>query len=486
MNVLGQALKYGIESMEKAGIPQAEEDPYRLKFHLMPPAGWLNDPNGLCQSRGLYHVFFQYSPFDVNGGLKTWGHYTSRDLLCWNYEGVPLLPDSPYDCHGVYSGSALAEGDGMLKIFYTGNVKHEGAYDYINEGREANTIYCTSEDGHTFGYKRCVLTGENYPEDYTCHIRDPKVWKQDGSYYMVLGGRKKGEKERGAILLYRSEDGLHWSFYREMSTEAPFGYMWECPDMFCTDGKWVLSVSPQGLPREKFRFQNIYQAGYFLIGSGKMPNVLLPEQFEEWDMGFDFYAPQTFEDEKGRRLLIGWIGMPDSSQEYGNPTTDFGWQHALTVPRQVTAGKGRLLQMPAEELKSLRGREKTPEDGKWTLASGTAFDMEITDIGSQPFWLALSKGLELRFSDGVFQMVFLDNETGRKMGAGRIIRQARIPELEKLRILVDTSVLELYLNNGEYVFTTRYYPEGKITVEIKSPCASCRLWEIGAMKISYF
>ena len=56
-------------------------DKYKLGFHLMPPTGWLNDPNGLCQFKGIYHVFFQYSPFDANGGEKFWGHYTSKDMI---------------------------------------------------------------------------------------------------------------------------------------------------------------------------------------------------------------------------------------------------------------------------------------------------------------------------------------------------------------------------------------------------------------------
>lgn len=49
-------------------------DSYRLLLHLMPPQGWLNDPNGLCQMNGIFHVFFQYSPEDANGGQKFWGH----------------------------------------------------------------------------------------------------------------------------------------------------------------------------------------------------------------------------------------------------------------------------------------------------------------------------------------------------------------------------------------------------------------------------
>ena len=40
------------------------------------------------------------------------------------------------------------------------------------------------------------------------------------------------------------------------------------------------------------------------------------------DRGFDFYAPQTFEDETGRRILIGWMGIPDAP--YENPTAERG------------------------------------------------------------------------------------------------------------------------------------------------------------------
>ena len=54
----------------------ADQD--RLKFHLMPKTGWLNDPNGLCQFNGTYHIYYQYTPFEPTGELKTWGHYTTK------------------------------------------------------------------------------------------------------------------------------------------------------------------------------------------------------------------------------------------------------------------------------------------------------------------------------------------------------------------------------------------------------------------------
>lgn len=70
-----------------------------------------------------------------------WGHYTSADMITWNYEGVSLYPDQPFDCHGVYSGSAFIE-DGKMYLYYTGNVKLEdGEFDYIRTGRRQTQFW---------------------------------------------------------------------------------------------------------------------------------------------------------------------------------------------------------------------------------------------------------------------------------------------------------------------------------------------------------
>ena len=81
---------------------------FRQKLHLMPPVGWLNDPNGLCQFKGVYHAFFQYSPLNAEGGVKMWGHYTSRDMIDWEYQGVTLYPDQPFDCSVYIQGALLS------------------------------------------------------------------------------------------------------------------------------------------------------------------------------------------------------------------------------------------------------------------------------------------------------------------------------------------------------------------------------------------
>lgn len=457
-------------------------------FHVAPPVGWLNDPNGLCQFQGMYHAFFQYAPFDAAGGLKFWGHSVSRDLLHWQYAGAALAPDRDFDRDGVYSGCALTEGE-RLRLYYTGNVKQQGEYDYIRDGREANVVMVEAaaakeEPGAlAFGEKRLLFGTADYPPGLTRHIRDPKVWKEEGGYYMVLGGRK--ETDEGCVLVYRSPDGGDWEYEGEIGSREPFGYMWECPDLFPLPeaGVRILSVSPQGLKRETHRYQNVYASGYFQLpeNAGVTGEVKLdPASFREWDQGFDFYAPQTFQDEKGRRILIAWMGLPDVETEYTVPTLQEGWQHILTVPRQLTARDGRLYCYPVEETLDLHREElpvqrtgkepympDAPEAGTCPClcdryemeGKGSAYDLFLTGVCTEksPLRLQLAEGLTFTFQNGEAVLAFTGEE-GRRLGAGRGVRRARLQDLRQIRVLADASSLEIFLNEGECTFTTRFFP----------------------------
>lgn len=469
MNVMRETLLQKVEALEAEKSQSVRKSPWSMRYHIMPPVGWLNDPNGLCYFRGRYHVFFQYAPFQATGGLKLWGEYTSTDLIHWNYEGAVLFPDSPYDCHGVYSGSAFVE-DGKMELFYTGNIKLDGDYDYVKNGRESNTIYTSTEDGIHFSDKECLMTSKDYPRGYTLHVRDPKVWKQGEHYYMVLGGRK--ENDQGAVILYESEDKKQWIFRGELTTPNPFGYMWECPDLFSLDGQTILSVSPQGLNRGEFKNQNVYQSGYFRVERREEQWKL--SGFTEWDQGFDFYAPQTFVDGKGRRILIAWAGMPDAEEEYTNPTVAQGWQHVLTTPRELTWKDGKVYQNPVEEYKKLRKKGIPLEAGTKAVVSDKCFDLEITRIQSEECRVTIEEELELTYQAGVLKITF----TG-EMGSGRTSRKARLERLDQLRILADTSLMEIYANGGETVFTTRYYPKADTRrICYESAGGQCQLWEL--------
>lgn len=63
---------------------------YKLKYHLEPVSGWMNDPNGLVEKDGKYHIYYQYS-YEPEGGLKYWKQFTTKDFLHYQDEGLPSL-----------------------------------------------------------------------------------------------------------------------------------------------------------------------------------------------------------------------------------------------------------------------------------------------------------------------------------------------------------------------------------------------------------
>lgn len=328
--------KYAKEKEEKALLEKKEivnKDYWRQKYHIQGQVGLINDPNGFSQFKGKYHMFYQWNPLGTNHKNKTWAHTVSEDLIHWVEQPTALRPDTWYSKDGVYSGSGIVI-DEKLYLFYTGNVKNE-------EGiRESYQCFAVSEDGVNF--ERWEPSIINQPEGYTRHIRDPKIWEKDGKYYAVLG--IQSEKLEGKVVLYSSENINDWTFLGEIAgaNRGPlkeFGYMWECPDYFqLKDEKTgeiidVLVASPQGLEPEGDLYNNKYQSGYFL---GKLnyekPEFEINSKFNELDRGNDFYAPQSMEDNKGRRIMVGWMGIPE---EEDFPTVKNEWIHCLTLPREI-------------------------------------------------------------------------------------------------------------------------------------------------------
>lgn len=438
---------------------------WRQALHIEPPRGWLNDPNGLCFFHGLYHVFFQYAPDSADGTTpKGWGHWQSPDLVHWTFTGESLVPDTPWERNGAYSGCAVPCGD-VLRLYYTGNVKLPGDYDYIRTGRESNTLVVETPDGVQMGPKRRLMASADYPADCTLHVRDPKVWREGDRWYMLLGARSL--EDAGRALLYRSTDGLEWTLARIWEARPAFGYMWECPDSFTLGGRRWLSVCPQGLPHGESENQNQYQSGFFALDGDLETGTL--GAFTEWDKGFDFYAPQTLQAPDGRLLLIGWMGMPDA--DYRNPTAALGWQHCLTLPREITAGPdGRLCQHPPRELDALAEGDPLALPTGTTRTLALPFRLGLRAEGD--FALTLVGGLHLERRGTLLTLRFAD----AALGGGRTLRRARCDGGPlTLDLVADRAALEFYCNGGVTVFSTRFYPaEETIPVTVEGADATAQ------------
>jgi len=456
---------------------RVKEDPWRLRYHLMPETGWMNDPNGAIQFNGIYHIYHQYVPENPRGGATHWGHKTSFDMVHFKEEEIYLSPENSYDKNGVYSGSAIQK-NGKIHFFYTGNVKLEGDHDYTFSGREQNTVHVVSSDGFDIQKREVVIPHDDYPEGYTNHIRDPKVFEHEGRYYMILGARSL--ENTGAILLYESFNLDKWSYKGNLlDGQKEEGYMWECPDVFDFGDTTILVFSPQGLLPQKHKYLNPHTSGY-LMGHINWDELKFEPSgtFEELDKGFDFYAPQTFADESGRRILWAWMGIGDTSPEYVYPTVSRGWQHALTIPRELSLENGILKQRPLPEYKSIRKEETNLQVNDKLEAgklSGEVYELFI-ELNNSPgrFALNLRQDIQLFFED---RLLVLEHGPS---GYGRRRRYIETDELTELHIFSDTSSLEIFVNDGEHVMSSRIFPnKNKNRIELQTDSqAEIHFWPL--------
>lgn len=426
-----------------AGQQRAAADPHRPMWHLAPPVGLMNDPNGFIQFNQRYHLCYQWNPLACAHGAKFWGHWSSADLVNWQHEPLALAPVEAYESHGCYSGSAV-DDHGVLTLIYTGNVKFEN-------GRTAWQCLARLNSQGEFDKQGPVLA---LPAGYSGHVRDPKVWRDQDSWWMVLGAQDVALQ--GKVLLLQSPDLQSWTLKGEIAGSGlgglgPFGYMWECPDLFRLADKDILLVCPQGLAAEPYRYLNTFQSGYLSGELDYQAGHYHHGEFHELDHGFEFYAPQTTASDDGRRLLIGWMGVPDQDEFY-QPTVEHGWIHTLTCPRELSWQAGKLFQQPARELRQLRDTGRT--------FSGVAASLPAMDIASAEIDFAVTGDVSASFG-GILQLncdLHGLTLTRNNRRTGDIEHRYWRGSVTHLQILCDCSSVEIFINHGEAVMSARYFP----------------------------
>ncbi|MEX0530627.1 sucrose-6-phosphate hydrolase [Raoultella terrigena] len=440
------------------GQPRALRDSHYPQWHLAPTTGLMNDPNGFIEFAGRYHLFYQWNPIACDHTFKCWGHWSSADLLHWQHEPIALMPDEEYDRNGCYSGSAV-DNDGKLTLCYTGNVKFEDG------SRTAWQCLATENDDGTFSKTGPVLA---LPKGYTGHVRDPKVWQHEGRWFMVLGAQDL--QKRGKVLLFSSADLHQWEAAGEIAGSdlnglRDAGYMWECPDLFPLADQHILICCPQGIAREADRYLNTYPAvwtaGRFDYASARFDHGAL----YELDAGFEFYAPQTMLAADGRRLLVGWMGVPDG-EEMRQPTLAHGWIHQMTCLRELELRDGKLYQHPVRELADLRGEARGWQGPGLPLAPmDMVFEVAPGDELAIDFGGALRLTLD---ADGI-------RLERRSLACDDALYRYWRGEVRALRILCDSSSIEIFINGGEGVMSSRYFPQypGQMIFSGATPAAFC-------------
>ena len=421
-------------------------------IHLRAPGNWINDPNGFIYYKGEYHLFYQHFPYAPRWGTMHWGHAVSPDLVHWRHLGIALVPTKDYDQNGIFSGSAL-EIDGRLHLYYSAVRYHQPDPEDIHLARddrfETSQAMLISPDGRHFdnwSAKRQIIPVLTDPAlGDPKNTRDPKVWKEEDSYRMILGSTRGGTM--GRVLFYRSDDGLSWTYANQYASPQ-LGTILECPDLAPLEGGYLFFGSPMGITAggPAYPDQAMYARAEF---DRDTCQLTLKEPLSFLDYGLDLYAPQSTLDREGRRVVVGWMRMPQPVPSSGDGRGP--WNGMMSLPRVAQVRDGRVcfpvhpnvsacFTRPVSDLSPLA--ERKPVRLRTTLREG-----DCLNVG----------GYQIRMRDGRVEA----NRSEVFAGLQGFRLTAQSPQLSdgscRLDIFMDPNLVELFINDGQYVLSHVVY-----------------------------
>lgn len=499
---------------------------FRPVYHHTPLYGWMNDANGLVYKDGEYHLYFQYNPYGSVWGNMHWGHSVSKDLVHWEH----LNPAIARDTLGhIFSGSAIVDKDGSagygqntMLAFYTSHKNVPGGQ------RQVQCLAYSKDNGRTYTKyeKNPILT----PFDGLQNFRDPKVfWYEPQQKWVMIVSADKNMR------FYASTNLKDWKYMSEFGQGyGPQPNQFECPDFvqLAVDGnpkqqKWVMLVN--------------INPGFVYGGSGTMyfvgdfdgerfvcdtkPNVV------KWlDWGKDHYATVCFSNTGNRVIAMPWM----SNWQYANDTPTQQFRSANALPRELKlyTGDDQQLYVSAEPVKELENlRQETQTKADFQLEKELRFDNLFTSSDGafeMEFNLSpLSKGqagVELLNNLGEKVKIYLDADKGRIVmdrGASGIVdfgKKVKPHDLDtpesyarykvvtenyqndfalgtwapvdtrknhSLRVFVDNSSVELFVDGGRVAMTNLVFPHEPYnslrfyTTEKPVKVSGCSIYKLG-------
>ena len=440
------------ELKETNSFDSSNREKYRPLYHHTPPYGWMNDPNGIFYKDGVWHLYFQYNPFGSQWENMNWGHSTSRDLIHWTYEGIPIQPDA---LGVIYSGCCVVDKDNVA-----GFGKNAVIAFYTSAGTsQTQSIAYSLDNGKTFTkYAGNPIVTSNVPD-----FRDPKVfWNEDTQlWYLILAAGQQ-------MNIYSSKNLKDWTF------ESHFGEgygnhngVWECPDLIKMGNKWVLlcNINPGG-PYGGSATQ--YFVGHF--DGHKFTCESAPTVTKWLDYGKDQYATVTFNNApNGRIVAIPWM----SNWQYGNQVPTLQFRSANGLPRELG-----LFSYQGESYISVKPSPEVFEvfSNKTSTKLQPASYIEVTNIkGNASITLKNSQNEEVVMvydaKKGTFSMD--RNQSGVSDFSSEFKTITTSPTygtISGLQIFVDKSSIEVFDVDGKMAMTNIVFPTSPYTDMVAKGC----------------
>ncbi|WHU04297.1 glycoside hydrolase family 32 protein [Sphingomonas sp. NIBR02145] len=466
-------------------------EPFRPQYHFTPRRNWVNDPNGLVYFEGEYHLFYQYNPHGMDWGHMSWGHAVSADLVSWRELPVAI----PETDQMIFSGSVVVDWENVSGL---GEGKAPPLLAFFTAFDEARSIQsqhlAVSHDrGRTFVH----YAGNPIIDLDLADFRDPKVFyhAESGAWIMLVALARDHY-----IQFYRSQNLLDWTLAGSFGPMGSTSGQWECPDLIRlsmdedpANAHWVLKVDVDvGLVDGGSGAQ--YFVGQFDGHRFTMDPELSGLSGALVDQGPDFYAAVTWSDLPAEQASPVWIGW-QSNHQSGKAYPTYPWRGAMSLPRELylfpEGEKLKLGQRPLKALTGLRSAERRGVTGSLAAAAS-----QVSFAREKSFWQDISLGGDagttgtVSLSDGhetllTITVAFGGEQISFERHASafgpvdfferKTTTRLPLPARIDLQILVDGSLVEIFVNGGRRVYSASLFASDGMSTSIECLTGTLRV-----------
>ncbi|KAI4217220.1 MAG: hypothetical protein LQ351_000529 [Letrouitia transgressa] len=480
----------------------------RPQVHYSPPRGFMNDPNGMFKdAAGTYHLYYQYNPTGIVAGNQHWGHATSRDLYHWENQPIALFPGA--EGEGIFSGSAVIDVNNTSGFFPNQTDGVVAIYTLNTEDEETQEVAYSTDGGYTFTkYDSNPVLSVN-----STQFRDPKViWHSETQRWVMV----IAYSQEFVIGFYTSPNLLDWTHASNFTRYGLLGLQYECPNLVRIPMVSNISIEDPLDP------SNIASTDMYILQISINPGAPLGGSISETfpgafngthftavdyatrvnDFGKDNYAGQFFDNipASSPQVSIAWASNWQYSQVV--PTGELeGFRSAMSIPRyNVLANTSRasytLVSLPYD-LSTIYNPSSPLASSSSLANSSLLYDYSSTvPSGALSFNLTITS-IPADNVTGTANFTFLSSVTGESIRGGFylggdtpfFINRGYIRGFDnpfftdkfstnnlintdtqtfRLQVVIDRSILEVFLDNGLRSATTTFFPQGTLDTLIIS------------------
>ena len=429
-------------------------DPYRPAYHFVSPESELNDPNGLCFWQGRWHLFYQGypadefpEPKDIPKRRQHWGHAVSEDLVHWRDLPYAIYPGIEKMC---FSGGTVVEKKQVVAFY---------------PGIEAGQMVALAHDPLLLNWEKIEGNPVTRPGE---PMGDSCIWKEGDTYLGLVGAR----------CLLASKNLVDWKIRNGNFLAGPSFPIDDgsCPTFLPIGDKHILLLFSHS------------RGGQYLLGDYDRKNhQFMPYEHGRFNHGNvapgGVHAPSAAVDGKGG--VINILNIND-----GKHSDD--WNQIMSLAQRLTLGPDKRIRIePVEANASLRGRRQRvgktvmPANKEIVLKAirGNCMELVLEIDPQESRWVQLnvlrSPNAEEQTSITFYNydrilsnwyhargVICLDGSRS-SLRPDAWLRPPERSTVERtggepltLRVFIDRSVVEVFVNGKQYL-AMRVYPGRK-------------------------